>query len=86
MVDFVFYSGKQSVELLAKNLVGFIAKYAVDANLFRIGSSILKKIQPLDILSRGPSPPLHTLSWEISKQFLQYNFGLVALLLRYFLS
>ena len=27
---------------LAKNLVGFIAKYAVDVNLFRLGSSTLK--------------------------------------------
>ena len=32
----------KSVLDLAKNLVGFVAKYAVDANLFRLGSSIEK--------------------------------------------
>ena len=31
-----------TVFALTENLVGFIAKYAVDANLFRLGSSILK--------------------------------------------
>ena len=40
-----------SVLDLAKNLIGFIAKYAVGANLFRLGSSILK-----DAGSRGADP------------------------------
>ena len=39
-----------SVEL-SENLVGFIAKYAVDASLFRIGVSILKHER-----SRGVAP------------------------------
>ena len=34
--DFVFYKLLTALDL-AKNLVGFIAKYAVDANLFRLG-------------------------------------------------
>ena len=40
-----------SVLDFAKNLVGFIAKYAVDANLFRLGSLILK-----DAGSRSTAP------------------------------
>ena len=44
MADFVFCC----VLDLAKNLIGFITKYAVGANLFRLGSSILK-----DAGSRG---------------------------------
>ena len=31
---------------LAKNLIGFITKYAVDATLFRLGSSVLKHAGP----------------------------------------